>query len=228
MPMDSVSSAKAAFELKEQTAGRVCRCCGQSKPLSEFPKDQGKRLGHDTKCKVCKAPERLARYRNNLDEERRKSREYQRNLRAERPEEYAARQEKNRELRIALKRKYRRQDGARPLAELQAEAAARAAAAESKKIARAEQMAALCDAHVRLYKARQWHDWTPEEKQAFTAKQRERRAIQRKQISEQYVLRLLVKNTRMKRADIPLALVQVKQAQLRILKFINQTEREDL
>ena len=61
---------------------RVCRKCGQEKPLSEFAKDKKCALGHGHTCKQCKA-ERDRKWAAANPE---KIREYNRKWRAANPE----------------------------------------------------------------------------------------------------------------------------------------------
>ena len=68
------------------TITRVCRKCGQEKPLEEFVKDNTCALGHGHTCKQCKADQSRKRYAANLE----KMREYKR-------KQYAANPEKMRE-----------------------------------------------------------------------------------------------------------------------------------
>ena len=82
---------------------RICRKCGQEKPLSEFVKDKTCALGHGYTCKQCRR-ERLRKYRAaNLEKERERHRKY-RAANLEKRREYnrkwrAANPEKERELR---------------------------------------------------------------------------------------------------------------------------------
>lgn len=61
---------------------RVCRKCGQEKPLEEFAKNKGCVLGHSHICKQCKA-EQFRKYRAANPE---KCRERSRKYRAANPE----------------------------------------------------------------------------------------------------------------------------------------------
>ena len=55
---------------------RVCRKCGQEKPLEEFAKNKGCVLGHSHICKQCKA-EQFRKYRAaNPEKYRERSRKY--------------------------------------------------------------------------------------------------------------------------------------------------------
>ena len=80
---------------------RVCRKCGQEKPLEEFVKDKTRALGHRHTCKQCNA-ERKRKWRAANPE---KVLEYKRKWRAANPEkmreynrkQYAANPEKIRE-----------------------------------------------------------------------------------------------------------------------------------
>lgn len=55
---------------------RVCRKCGQEKPLSEFAKDKNCALGHTHICKQCKADQSRKRYAVNPEKMREYAREY--------------------------------------------------------------------------------------------------------------------------------------------------------
>lgn len=44
---------------------KKCSCCGQVKPLSDFPVNKGCKDGHTGQCKKCKV--KLARERRNLN-----------------------------------------------------------------------------------------------------------------------------------------------------------------
>ena len=142
---------QAKSDADEMENGRVCRCCAERKMLGEFPKDPAKRLGYDTRCKECKKPASRARYVANIERERAASRERQRKLKSERPEEYRARQEKNRNLRNALKRKYRLQAGAVPREQIRAKAQQKILEAERIKA----EKSSICDAHVRAFKSKE-------------------------------------------------------------------------
>ena len=61
---------------------RVCRKCGQEKPLEEFAKNKGCELGRTHTCKRCEA-ERYRKWRAANSEKRR---EYNRKWRAANPE----------------------------------------------------------------------------------------------------------------------------------------------
>ena len=71
---------------------RVCRKCGQEKPLEEFAKDKGCVLGRTHTCKQCEA-ERYRKWRAANPEKRW---EYNRKWRAANPEKL-----------LEMKRKYR-------------------------------------------------------------------------------------------------------------------------
>lgn len=58
------------------TITRVCRKCGQEKPLSEFAKDKNCALGHTHICKQCKADQSRKRYAVNPEKMREYAREY--------------------------------------------------------------------------------------------------------------------------------------------------------
>ena len=135
-------------------------------------------------------------------------------------DEYRAWLERSREERRMRKEKYRRDAGAIPRVEI-----SRAAAA---KRLNSELRSSIQDAHVRLYRRirRQWEFMTADERREATARQREKRNRDRDRASEAYVRRLLVKNTSLKRSDIPVPLVLLKQAQLQIVNHINRIAKE--
>jgi len=101
---------------------RVCRKCGQEKPLSEFVKDKTCALGHRHTCKQCEQ-ERYRKWRAANSEKRweynrkwhaanpEKIREYNRKWRAANPEKMRGRCRKwyaaNTEKFLEMKRKYR-------------------------------------------------------------------------------------------------------------------------
>lgn len=68
------------------TITRVCRKCGQEKPLEEFAKDKKCALGHTHICKQCKADQSRKRYAVNPEKAREYAREYARKWRAANPE----------------------------------------------------------------------------------------------------------------------------------------------
>jgi HNH endonuclease len=53
--------------MKESEQTRVCRDCGEEKPLSEFPKDRKALLGRSRLCKVCAARKTRLWRQNNID-----------------------------------------------------------------------------------------------------------------------------------------------------------------
>ena len=69
---------------------RVCRKCGQEKPLSEFVKDNTCALGHGHTCKQCKAERSRKWHAANLE----KMREYKRKQYAANPEKVRERSRK--------------------------------------------------------------------------------------------------------------------------------------
>ena len=101
---------------------RVCRKCGQEKPLSEFVKDKTCALGHRHTCKQCEQ-ERYRKWRAANSEKRweynrkwhaanpEKIREYNRKWRAANPEKIREIRHKWREANtekfLEMKRKYR-------------------------------------------------------------------------------------------------------------------------
>ena len=72
------------------TITRVCRKCGQEKPLSEFVKDNTCALGHGHTCKQCKAERSRKWHAANLE----KMREYYRKQYAANPEKVRERSRK--------------------------------------------------------------------------------------------------------------------------------------
>ena len=88
---------------------RVCRKCGQEKPLEEFAKDKECVLGHSHICKQCKAernrkwraanPEKVLEYkRKRYAANPEKAREYKRKRYAANPEKVLERNRKWREI----------------------------------------------------------------------------------------------------------------------------------
>ena len=86
---------------------RVCRKCGQEKPLEEFAKNKGCVLGRTHTCKQCEA-ERYRKWRAANSEKRW---EYNRKWRAANPEKIREIRHKwreaNTEKLLEMKRKYR-------------------------------------------------------------------------------------------------------------------------
>lgn len=74
---------------------KVCRVCGEEKPLSEFHRRKGSPDGHRNDCKECNRAESREWYRQNRDEWKEHSNQY-----------YA----ENRKERIAYKRRYHKQN----------------------------------------------------------------------------------------------------------------------
>ena len=72
---------------------RVCRKCGQEKPLEEFAKNKECVLGHSHICKQCKAEQSRKRHAANPEKYRERSRKY----RAANPEKYREYNRKYRE-----------------------------------------------------------------------------------------------------------------------------------
>ena len=79
---------------------RVCRKCGQEKPLEEFAKNKGCVLGRTHTCKQCKAEQSRKWHAANFE----KARENNRKRRAANPEKY---REQFRKYRAANPEKYR-------------------------------------------------------------------------------------------------------------------------
>lgn len=71
---------------------RVCRKCGQEKPLEEFAKNKECVLGHSHICKQCKAEQSRKWHAANFE----KARENNRKRRAANPEKYRERSRKYR------------------------------------------------------------------------------------------------------------------------------------
>lgn len=76
------------------TITRVCRKCGQEKPLSEFVKDNTCALGHGHTCKQCKAERSRKWHAANLE----KMREYKRKQYAANPDKMREYYRKRREI----------------------------------------------------------------------------------------------------------------------------------
>jgi hypothetical protein len=94
---------------------RVCRKCGQEKPLEEFAKNKECVLGHSHICKQCKAEQSRKRHAANPEKYREQFRKYRaanpekcreqfRKYRAANPEKY---RERSRKYRAANPEKYR-------------------------------------------------------------------------------------------------------------------------
>lgn len=75
------------------TITRVCRKCGQEKPLEEFVKDKECVLGHSHICKQCKEEQSRKRYAANPE----KFREWGRKWAAANPEKFRESRRKYRE-----------------------------------------------------------------------------------------------------------------------------------
>jgi len=135
-------------------------------------------------------------------------------------DEYRSWLERSREDRRLRKEKYRREAGARPRVDISLATAGKRAAAKLRS--------SIQDAHVRLYRRtrHQWEFMTIDERREATARQREKRNQDRERVSETYVRRLLVKNTSMKRSDIPAQLVLLKQVHIQIVNHINRITKE--
>ena len=86
------------------TITRVCRKCGQEKPLEEFVKDNTCALGHGHTCKQCKADQSRKRYAANLE----KMREYKRKQYAANPEKVLESNRKWRAANLEKMREYKR------------------------------------------------------------------------------------------------------------------------
>lgn len=83
---------------------RVCRKCGQEKPLEEFAKDKECVLGHSHICKQCKAEQSRKRHAANPEKYREQFRKY----RAANPEKYRERSRKYRAANPEKTREYNR------------------------------------------------------------------------------------------------------------------------
>ena len=83
---------------------RVCRKCGQEKPLSEFVKDNTCALGHGHTCKQCKAERSRKWHAANLE----KMREYKRKQYAANPEKVLESNRKWRAANLEKMREYKR------------------------------------------------------------------------------------------------------------------------
>ena len=98
---------------------RVCRKCGQEKPLEEFAKDKECVLGHSHICKQCKAEQSRKRHAANPEKYREQFRKYRaanpekcreqfRKYRAANPEKYRERSRKYRAANPEKTREYNR------------------------------------------------------------------------------------------------------------------------
>lgn len=83
---------------------RVCRKCGQEKPLEEFAKNKECVLGHSHICKQCKAEQSRKRHAANPEKYREQFRKY----RAANPEKYRERSRKYRAANPEKTREYNR------------------------------------------------------------------------------------------------------------------------
>ena len=83
---------------------RVCRKCGQEKPLEEFAKNKECVLGHSHICKQCKAEQSRKRRAANPEKYREQFRKY----RAANPEKYRERSRKYRAANPEKIREYNR------------------------------------------------------------------------------------------------------------------------
>lgn len=83
---------------------RVCRKCGQEKPLEEFAKNKECVLGHSHICKQCKAEQSRKWHAANPEKCREQSRKY----RAANPEKYRERSRKYRAANPEKTREYNR------------------------------------------------------------------------------------------------------------------------
>ena len=98
---------------------RVCRKCGQEKPLEEFAKNKECVLGHSHICKQCKAEQSRKRHAANPEKYREQFRKYRaanpekcreqfRKYRAANPEKYRERSRKYRAANPEKTREYNR------------------------------------------------------------------------------------------------------------------------
>ena len=98
---------------------RVCRKCGQEKPLEEFAKNKECVLGHSHICKQCKAEQSRKWHAANPEKYRERSRKYRaanpekcreqsRKYRAANPEKYRERSRKYRAANPEKTREYNR------------------------------------------------------------------------------------------------------------------------
>jgi hypothetical protein len=89
----------------------ICKRCNIDKPLDEFQMDK-RRNKHYGTCRVCRVKAQNDRRLANIDESRKKTREYLREWRAKNPEKQAAickkYDEKNRDKRSAYAKQYRK------------------------------------------------------------------------------------------------------------------------
>jgi len=89
----------------------ICKKCNVDKPLDEFQMDK-RRNKHYGTCRVCRVKAQNDRRLANIEESRKKTREYLREWRAKNPEKQAAinkkYDEKNRDKRSAYAKQYRK------------------------------------------------------------------------------------------------------------------------
>jgi hypothetical protein len=89
----------------------ICKRCNVDKPLDEFQMDK-RRNKHYGTCRKCRVKAQNDRRLANIDESRKKTREYLREWRAKNPEKQAANckryDEKNRDKRSAYAKQYRK------------------------------------------------------------------------------------------------------------------------
>jgi len=89
----------------------ICKRCNVDKPLDEFQMDK-RRNKHYGTCRVCRVKAQNDRRLANIEESRKKTREYLREWRAKNPEKQAAinkkYDEKNRDKRSAYAKQYRK------------------------------------------------------------------------------------------------------------------------
>jgi hypothetical protein len=89
----------------------ICKRCNVDKPLDEFQMDK-RRNKHYGTCRVCRVKAQNDRRLANIDESRKKTREYLREWRAKNPEKQSAinkkYDEKNRDKRSAYAKQYRK------------------------------------------------------------------------------------------------------------------------
>jgi Na+-translocating ferredoxin:NAD+ oxidoreductase RnfC subunit len=119
----------------------------------------------------------------------------------------------------ATKERLRREAGARLRSEISA------ATQEAQRAKEEELRLRRHDAHVIRYEVattREWRWMDRAARKEHTAKKKAHRNAEQQRVSEQYVRMLLAKNSILKRKEIPKELVLLKQAQIKVLNYINQ------
>lgn len=205
----SVTTASIGNKYTTSHAIKKCSRCGLEQCVTEFYKRKTASDGLQSQCKKChflhaKTPE-------NLQKKRVSDANYIAGVRST-PE--------GREKIRLQKEKIRRANGARKRSEIQA-------AADKKRDEESKyqiHLLGLQAAHVTAYENRPWKYRDNAYKAEKTKAARQRRQRQKETLDATYVRRLMTKNSPLRHGDIPMALVEAKQIQLQITKFINQLE----